>query len=151
MAERRAIVVGIDEGTVTLRAEGACTDCVGCAGRCSLFPDDRAGLVVLPASRFDSAPRPGDALLLCVPDGWLARTALRGYGVPLLGLLLGAALGHAAGVSLQLPVDVAALAGAVLGTLAAFTLSKGAEPQIAVQAQTAPPAVPFQSTGDLVE
>lgn len=139
MAERRASVVGVGDGEVTLRAEGACSDCSGCGGRCSLFPDDQAGLLVLPASRFARAPRAGDALLLCVPEGWLARTALRGYGLPLLGLLAGAALGQGVAALLSLPSDAAALAGAVLGTLAAFTLSKGAEPQIAVLALAAPP------------
>lgn len=138
MAERRASVVDVRDGAVTLRAEGACSDCGGCGGRCSLFPDDHAGLLVLPASRFARVPRAGDALLLCVPEGWLARTALRGYGLPLLGLLAGAALGQGMAALLSLPPDAAALAGALLGTLAAFTLSKGAEPQIAVLAPAAP-------------
>lgn len=142
MAERRASVVGVVADAVTLRAEGACSDCGGCGGRCSLFPDDTAGLLVLPLSRFGHAPRPGDALLLQVPEGWLARTAARGYGLPLLGLLAGGAAGHGTCALLQLPVDAGALAGAVLGTLAAFTLSKGAEPQIAVQALAAPPGPP---------
>lgn len=138
MAERRASVVGIREGEVTLRAQGACSDCGGCGGRCSLFPDDQAGLLVLPVSRFQREPRAGDELLLCVPEGWLTRTALRGYGMPLLGLLAGAALGQGLAVLAPVPPDAAALTGAVLGTLAAFTLSKGAEPQIAVLAPAAP-------------
>lgn len=140
MAERRASVVGVADDAVTLRAEGACSDCGGCGGRCSLFPDDQAGLLVLPLSRFATAPRAGDALLLQVPEGWLARTAARGYGLPLLGLLIGGAAGHGACLLVQWPVDAGALVGAALGTLAAFTLSKGAEPQIAVQALAAPPA-----------
>jgi len=142
MAERRASVVGVGDEVVTLRADGACSDCGGCGGRCTLFPSDTAGLLALPRSRFRCPPREGDALLLTVPEGWLARAAARGYGLPLAGLLAGGAAGHGASVLLQWPTDAGALAGAALGTLAAFTLSKGAEPQIAVQPFAAPPAFP---------
>lgn len=133
MAERRATVVAVAGSEVALRASGACSDCGGCGGRCNLFLSDEAGRLSLPLARFRRAPLAGEDVLLVMPEGWLARTAWRGYGVPLVGLLAGAAAGHLLAPLLGLPQDPLALAGALAGTLAAFTLSKGAEPQIAVR------------------
>lgn len=142
MAERRATVVAVAGSEVALRASGACSDCVGCGGRCNLFLSDEAGRLTVPASRFPRQPSAGDEVLLVVPEGWLARTAWRGYGLPLLGLLAGGAAAHALAPWLGLPQDAAVLAGALAGTLAAFTLSKGAEPQIAVESLPFPESDP---------
>lgn len=133
MAERRAEIVSIDHDRVALRALAECSDCSGCGGRCNLFLSDAAGRLELPGHCFAQAPRVGDQVVLELADGWLLRSALRGYGLPLLGLLGGGALGNALALLAQLPADLGALCGAGAGTFAAFTLSKAHEPHIAVR------------------
>lgn len=133
MAERRAEVVSVSGDTVAVRALAACSDCGGCGGRCNLFLDDTAGTYQVAAGCFADPPSAGQQVVLVLADGWLARSALRGYGLPLLGLLAGGALGHALALAAHWAPDPATLAGAALGTFASFTLSKGLEPQISVR------------------
>lgn len=145
MAERLARVVAVHAGVVWLQADAPCSDCGGCGGRCNLFaatasrepPGSSAhgpeGALQLPARAFGQPPSIGQQVVLELPGSWLATTALRGYGVPLLGMLAGAAGGHALGLAAQMAPDLPALAGAVLGTFMAFTLSKGIEPHISVR------------------
>lgn len=138
MAERRAEVVCVGGASVAVRALGTCSDCGGCGGRCNLFLgdtalDDAAGTLQLPPECFSEPPSAGQQVVLVLAEGWLARSALRGYGVPLFGLLAGGALGHAVALAAQWSPDPAALVGAALGTFASFTVSKGLEPQIAVR------------------
>lgn len=136
MAERQARVVAIHGDAVALRALAACSDCGGCGGRCNLFLDDGAGTLSIALQQFQRPPAPGEEVTLVLADGWLSRSAARGYGAPLLGLLAGAAAGHGLALLAQLPPDLPALAGAAAGTLASFTLSKGVEPQIAVRSHS---------------
>ena len=133
MAERRAEIVSVEHDTVALRALADCSDCSGCGGRCNLFLSDASGMLELSGRCFAETPAPGDQVVLVLADGWLLRSALRGYGLPLLGLLAGGASGHALAALAQLPVDLGALCGACAGTFAAFTLSKAHEPHIAVR------------------
>ena len=119
---------------VLLRRTGACSDCGGCGGRCNLFLSDEAAMLRLPASAFATPPVAGTAVTLVLEEGWLLRSAWRGYGLPLLGLLAGAAAGHGLASALGLAPDLPALLLALLGTFAAFRFSKDMEPHIAVQA-----------------
>ena len=129
MAERDAEVLGCADGRVSLRLLGsACEGCVGgCGGRCNLFAGDGQGIVELD---IPGAHHPvGERVRLALDDAALRRAAWRGYGRALLGLLAGAALGHALGRWLGGPADLLALAGLVLGTFLAARLSKPRLPE----------------------
>ena len=134
MASCRAEVLGGDDRLVQVRRTGACSGCGGCGGRCNLFLGDDAATLQLPLGAFASPPVPGTAVLLDLPDDWLARSAWRGYGLPLAGMVTGAAAGHGLGLLLGIAPDLPALGMALAGTFALFRFSKAAEPHIAVRA-----------------
>ncbi len=66
--------------------------------------------------------QPGDLVYVAVADGVLLKGALLGYGMPLMGLLAGAAIGQLLFVDIL--GDFAALLGAILGVCAAMLLLK---------------------------
>lgn len=130
MAEREAEVRSRRGNELGLALLGsACDGCAGgCRGRCNLFATGQDGvfhLVVPDAADY----APGQRLRLGIDDDALRRAAWRGYGVALLGLLLGAAAGHGLGRVLGGPADVFALIGLVLGTFLATRFSKPALPE----------------------
>lgn len=59
--------------------------------------------------------RPGDQVLIDIPEGAALRAALLAYGLPLAGIVCGALTGFALAAS-----DAASFAGAVLGFLLAL-------------------------------
>lgn len=128
MVEREVEVLGTQAGRVRLRVLGPCRGCGGCRGRCGLFDliDGQGGS--LPSAQFSEQPVPGQRWRLAMPESALLVAALWGYGLPLFGLLAGAALAHALAPLLALGVDLATLAGAVLGTSLALRLSKRIAP-----------------------
>lgn len=120
MTERAAEVLQVAGDRIELRPLGQCSDCGGCGGRCQLFGGSTDSSLSLPASLDPATGQPwavGQHVFLYLPSGQLQRQALLGYGLPVLGLLLGAA-------ALQAWGDVAAAAGAVGGTSLALLLSK---------------------------
>ena len=120
MSERAAEVVQVAADRVELRLLGLCSDCGGCGGRCQLFGGSTDSSLSLPASTDPATGQPwvvGQHVILYLPSGQLQRQALLGYGLPVLGLLIGAA-------ALQAWGDVAAAIGAVGGTSLALLLSK---------------------------
>ena len=120
MSERAAEVLQVATDRVELRLLGQCSDCGGCGGRCQLFGGSTDSSLSLPASVDPATGQPwavGQRVILYLPSGQLQRQALLGYGLPVLGLLLGAAV-------LQVWGDVAAAVGAVGGTSLALLLSK---------------------------
>jgi positive regulator of sigma E activity len=128
MASRRAEVLSVEADAVELRCTQRCSDCIGCGGRCQIFhtcADDRLRLRLQGHSERPSA---GQQVELSLPDDLLRTQALRGYGLPLLGLVGGAAL-------LQPWGDFAAALGAGVGVLLAVRLAGRptvAQPQIRV-------------------
>lgn len=82
-----------------------------------MFVEDGAHTIELPDPDFGLSA--GDAVELVLPGPQLLRQAALGYGLPLLGLLVGAASGSALG-------DAATAVGAVLGTSLAVAYSKRA-------------------------
>ncbi len=143
MAEREVLVCAVHDGRVQLRLLGsACDGCQGgCAGRCSLFATAEDGQLWLPLPAGDSAA-PGQRLRLQLDDQQLRRAAWRGYGWALLGLLLGAGLGSAAGLLLDRYANVLTLAGLLAGTFFAVQFSKRhlPEPRLLAAREPAPPS-----------
>jgi positive regulator of sigma E activity len=128
MVEREVEVLGTQAGKVKLRVLGPCRGCGGCRGRCGLFDLIEGQGGCLPSAQFPEQPLPGQRWRLAIPESALLAAASWGYGLPLLGLLGGAALAHALAPLLALGVDFATLAGAVLGTSLALRLSKRIAP-----------------------
>jgi len=124
MLERRCRVIQIDQGRALLRAEpGSCNGCIGCAGRCSLLPDGNAEISVS-LTDVDGLLRVDDWASLVMHESTLRKEALRGYGLPLTGLLLGAVLGYLIAERMEWQVDFATAAGAFAGTLLALSVSQ---------------------------
>ncbi|KFN43739.1 hypothetical protein N790_10880 [Arenimonas malthae CC-JY-1] len=134
MAEREAEVRSRQGDELGLALLGsACEGCAGgCRGRCNLFATGQDGVFHLAVADAESYA-PGQRLRLSIDDEALRRAAWRGYGVALLGLLLGAAAGHGLGRALGGPADLFALAGLVLGTFLAARVSKPALPEPRVE------------------
>ncbi|MBW8311371.1 MAG: SoxR reducing system RseC family protein [Rhizobium sp.] len=134
MAEREAEVRSRRGDELGLALLGsACEGCAGgCRGRCNLFATGQDGVfhLVVPHAA-DYAP--GQRLRLSLDDEALRRAAWRGYGVALLGLLLGAAAGHGLGRALDGPADLFALIGLALGTFLAARFSKPTLPEPRVE------------------
>lgn len=117
MERRAAVVLACAQGRVRLRYTARCSGCGGCGGRCQMFTETDHSEVELPAPGFDLVE--GEPVQLELPAPLLLRQALWGYGLPLCGLLAGAASFSPFG-------DAAAAAGAVLGTSLAVAYSKRA-------------------------
>jgi len=117
MSTRPASVVALCGEFVDLECSAPCSDCGGCGGRCQLFivKDGQA----LRVSRAGLELIPGEQVQLVLADTALSRQAWLGYGLPLFGLLVGAA-------ALQPLGNAAAGVGALLGTSLALGLSKRA-------------------------
>lgn len=130
MAEREAEVLACGDGRLSLRLLGsACDGCVGgCGGRCNVFAGDGDGVIELDVPAGARHPA-GERLRVALDDAALRHAAWRGYGRVLLGLLAGAALGHALGRLLDVPPDLPSLAGLVLGTFLAARFSKPRLPE----------------------
>lgn len=120
LLEHQGVVREVGKGCVTVALETAgCRTC-GQGGSCGigkLAAGRPAPLVVLPTERADL--QVGDPVLLQVPEGRLAISALLGYLFPAIALLAGAGLGHAMGGS-----DGAAALGAMAGFLAALAMAR---------------------------
>ncbi|MFY8135591.1 MAG: SoxR reducing system RseC family protein [Aquimonas sp.] len=117
MERRPAVVLESGPGRLRLRFTAQCSGCGGCGGRCAVFLADASDVLELAEPGEVRAWRVGDAVEVELPSNLLLRQALLGYGLPLLGLLGGAALASPWG-------NVAAAAGALLGTLFAVRVSK---------------------------
>ena len=140
MAERRAEVVEVGPDTVHLRWRGACSECGGCGGRCQLFAGANDGRIDVPRSS-PMALSVGQEVTLELPDSQLRQQALVGYGLPLLGLVAGAA-------ALQPWGDLAAAGGALVGVLLAVRLGRGrADAVPALRLSSAQPRQSFDRGG----
>ena len=119
---RRGIVVATAPGSVELRwTESQCRGCVGCGGRCGLFSSNDAGVARLPCDA--AALRPGDAIDVEIGAPRLRRAASVAYGLAVIALVAGAALGHAVGGRFA-SANVGAFVGLLLGTFMAGALTK---------------------------
>ncbi|SDD36146.1 SoxR reducing system RseC family protein [Aquimonas voraii] len=119
MERRRALVLDSCPGRLRLRYTAQCSGCGGCGGRCSVFLADASDVFELATPPEVRTWRAGEAVEVELPSNLLLRQALLGYGLPLLGLLGGAALASPWG-------NASAAAGALLGTLLAVHVSKRA-------------------------
>jgi positive regulator of sigma E activity len=117
MERRSAVVLDCTQGRVRLRYSARCSSCGGCAGRCQVFVEDADATVELPDAGLDLVR--GQAVELLLPEPLLLKQALWGYGLPLLGLLVGAAVLSPLG-------NAAAAIGAVLGISLAVAYSRRA-------------------------
>lgn len=119
MIETPARVIRVDGPSAWVVSE-APTSCGACGGKgcgSSVFnriwhPDDAEYPVRNPIDA-----QPGEAVVVGLPDGSLLRAVTAAYGVPLLALMLGAALGRLAGGSLS--GELAAILGGLTGLLLA--------------------------------
>lgn len=110
MTAKAVVKTAFADGSFELELE-ARAGCGGCQGVCMwrLLPSAQS-------TRFAAGPRvaPGQRVLVGLPQRYVLLTSLLMYGVPLAGLLGGAALGFAStGTDL----------GVLLGALAMFALS----------------------------
>lgn len=116
-----AEVTGItDDGHIDLRIVRG-TGCESCSGLCQW---QRAGMLRLRPDARSEMMRDGTRVLVTLPADIALRSALLLHGVPLGGLLAGAALG-----TLVVAGDLGSLVGAVLGLaagLAAAAALRGA-------------------------
>lgn len=130
MREETARVVDIKAGLLLAEAKGrsACSHCTGgavCASSVTakLFGARRVRLVL--ANHLDA--RPGDQVVIGIPDELLVRASLLVYLSPLLLMLAAAALVEAWAVN-EMLLSVSALAGLTLGVLGVrWTIRRGAE------------------------
>ena len=123
MERRRAVVLEAGDGRLRLRYTAQCSGCGGCGGRCSVFLADASDVLELAEPGEARVWRAGQAVEVELPSNLLLRQALLGYGLPLLGLMGGAALASPWG-------NASAAAGALLGTLLAVWVSKRAAGQL---------------------
>jgi hypothetical protein len=127
MAERLARVVRAPDCTLRLQwAAGQCQDCVGCGGRCVLFPASAPTLASLHAAGDIDGVVEGAVLAVRIDDARLRRAAWLGYGLALAGLLAGALAGQAAAWAVGQPAwaDLAVLLGLVSGVDAGARLAR---------------------------
>ncbi|WP_303785505.1 SoxR reducing system RseC family protein [Azovibrio restrictus] len=135
-SEQVGRVTGLDGDFALVQVEGGgcgrCHEAGGCGGQqltrmfCSTPRQYRVRNAV--------GAKPGDLVSIILPAGALGRYATLAYGLPLLGLIVGALLGD------RLGGEHGALLGGVAGCLAAFLLVRrhapgsagktGAEPHI---------------------
>jgi len=123
MIETPARVTRVDgpSAWVVSEAPSSCGACGGKGCGSSVFnrvwhPDDAEYPVRNPIDA-----RPGEAVVVGLPDGSLARAAAAAYVVPLLALLLGAALGRLVGG--EHAGDVVGEPAAILGGLTGLLLA----------------------------
>lgn len=118
MSETLARVVRVEGDTAWVQVE-APTSCGACGGRgCgSSTVFGQLFHARPPAYPVDNAiaAQVGDSVIVAVAEGELLRSALRGYGVPLALLLLGAVLGSA--LAGEIGSMLGAVAGLALGAL----------------------------------
>lgn len=117
MIEQEARVTALDgdHALVTVVQQSACGSCAaksGCGTSvvASLFPQRQQQLRVANTQQ----ARVGDRVMVGLPEDGLQRASLLLYGVPLLGLLLGATTGQSWGGS-ELHAILGGLLGASLG------------------------------------
>lgn len=127
--DRRVRIARLDDSRLWVEFEGGCVGCTGCSGACGLAAGRR---VALPRSLLGFPASVGDHVVLRLASQRLHHAAALGYGLALVGLLGGAALGHALSlwVNPEQDPNVAVLIGAALGTLAAWFASKRPNVQI---------------------
>lgn len=135
MERRRAVVLEAGDGRLRLRYTAQCSGCGGCGGRCSVFLADASDVLELAEPGEARTWCAGEAVEVELPSNLLLRQALLGYGLPLLGLLGGAALANPWG-------NGAAAAGALLGTLLTVWVSKRAAAQLPAPRLRAAAALP---------
>lgn len=130
MAERRASVLAVEHERTILEVDSAaCEGCsIGCRGRCNLFSPDSRGHMVVPSADCPGVVA-GDRVLLTLDEDQLRRAGYRGYGIALVGLVLGAAAGAAAatlltGLGLKVDPDFPTLAGMMGGVAIAVARSR---------------------------
>ncbi len=122
MSETLARVVRVEGESAWVEVE-APTSCGACGGRgCGSSSVFGQLFRVRPASypvHNAIAAQVGDSVIVAVAEGELLRSALRGYGVPLLALLLGALVGS------TLAGELGSIVGALLGlALGAVTIRR---------------------------
>lgn len=124
--EREALVVRVGPGEAWVSPLSTCSACGGCGGRCDwLAEGSRSTGLRLPQALFAEPPVAGQRVRLSWEAPALLAVALRAYGLPLAGLLLGAGGAELLNDSFHF-ADLAVLAGALAGTLLGMALSKRA-------------------------
>lgn len=125
MNEIRAVVRRSGEGCVWVETGPAvsCTRCQG-GGGCSSVSISRLFCSPSREFRVESQDRyePGERVVLAMPDDQVLRAAMLGYGLPVVGLLVGAACGTLlfdASVAGEGPALLLGVAGFVLALLVA--------------------------------
>jgi len=125
MIEETVRVVAVDADAVWIEArrQSACGRCAARSG-CGhgLLDELRSGPVVdlrLPRGASPATLAAGDQVVVGIDESALLRASLRVYGLPLLGLLLGAGAGDLVGGS-----DALAALGAGVGVLTGFLLAR---------------------------
>lgn len=138
MAERRARVLAVEAGELVLEPESPrCRDCsLGCHGRCNLFSEAVDGRFRLPQPP-GLGLVPGDRVSLRLDEARLRWAGYQGYGMALLALLAGAALGYGlaiviAAAGLNFDPDIPTVMGMAVGLVWAFSRAKrlGLEPEV---------------------
>jgi sigma-E factor negative regulatory protein RseC len=117
MIEQRARVIGVEGDLVRIRTE-AQTGCHSCGAKsgcgsaliAQMFPARFNQQLLLPRGQLSTPPGPGDFVVIGIDEGYLQKSSLLLYAVPLLGLLAGAIVGQAA-----LGTELAAIGGGLSG------------------------------------
>lgn len=126
MIEARGTVVGLSGDRLKVRVDpgrggcGRCNEPGGCGGT------QLSGLFGPTRNEFEISnsigARNGDEVVLCISEGASLKSALVGYGLPVVLVIAGAAMGTAAaGRGAE---DLSALAGALGGIVLAFPLGR---------------------------
>ncbi|MBD8524807.1 SoxR reducing system RseC family protein [Pseudomarimonas arenosa] len=128
--EREAIVFKSEPDVLWLRLQGRCSQCTGCAGRCDLtrlirVEDSASGeLVEVPRQLVSGPLRPEQTVTLVLDERALRHEAWWAYGMPCLGLVVGAIMALVLLGRAHTWLNEAVFASAAVGTLLAMQVSK---------------------------
>lgn len=129
MIEQEATVVAREGDHVWVEARRQST-CNGCAARSGCGTGALGGWLPGAVTRLrvpdPLGVRPGERVVIGVPEGAVLRGSLLVYLVPLLGLLGGALMGEQLGAFLSHTGDALALAGGAAGLLLGFVYARRA-------------------------
>ncbi len=118
---RTGLVLSVDgsRATISTMKRGVCEDCAE-AGACNAnvsIIKEKPEVVVADNTL---GARAGEMVDFDLPEGQELRVSLLVWVVPLIGMVIGVAVGAFASESLPVSQDVGAVVGAALGLLAAF-------------------------------
>jgi len=143
--EESGLVIRIENefAWVNTQSKMACSSCqVESTCGSGILEKYLGGKVFVSKVKNEIDAKVGDKVVIAIPRSRLTRAALIAYGLPLFGLMLGAALGH-----LYYASEPATIFTALLGLLVAFSLVKLYNAKITASDRYTPKLITKSETG----